>query len=589
MTTKRFFMGRNSLKLATLWGVFVLVVTLLPIKKILRKLGLTRTMPERVMVPMRDGVRLHTLVYKPGQGSYPVVLTRGYWPGSEGQANFFNHHGYVYVGQSTRGHGQSEGDEGVRRRFLDDREDGYDTVEWISQQPWCDGNVAMYGKSYWASTQWRAALSKHPSLKAIIPQNTNTESFSRGYRTNGVLSLAMTARGRAYDKSDWEAIDELGWNEYFRHLPLLTLDEVVGGADAPGSADLWRDYAGHATFDEFWKSRTLAGKYQEISIPVFLMGGWYDYYPGSVLNAFVGLREHGNEAVKVVVDSSDHLNRSVGDRDFGNEVPKNELKLAVRWLDHVLKGEDNGTQDEPPVHIFVMGVNEWRFEDEWPLARATYHKYYFHSLDGSPHGSLSTVSPGDELPCKYTYDPEHPVPTLGGNHSFADTNIPDIIRAGPVDQRPNEARSDVLVFTGEPLESDLEVTGPVEVKLFVSSSAKDTDFTAKLIDVYPDGTAFNLTEGIIRARFRESLWEPPVLMVPGEIYELSIDLVPTSNVFKKGHRIRVHVTSSNFPHWERNLNTGNDPATDVVIEKAEQTVYHDSRHPSHVVLPVIPR
>ncbi len=582
-------MRRTLLKFTVLCAVMVLVIMMLPMKRILRKLGLDPTAPDRVMVPMRDGVRLHTLVYKPGKAKYPVVLTRGYWPGFESHGQFFNAHGYVYVGQSTRGHGESEGDEGVSRRFLDDREDGYDTLEWISEQPWCDGNIAMYGKSYWASTQWHAAVADHPNLKAIVPQNTNPESFSCGYRTNGVLSLAMTARGRAYDKNDWKAIDEIGWNQYFSHLPLLTLDRIVGGASEPGSADLWRDYVRHTTYDDFWKSLTLAGEYEAISIPVFLMGGWYDYYPGAVLNAFVQLRQHGNERVRVVIDSSDHLNRSVGDRDFGDEVPKNELELAVRWLDHVLKGKDNGIEDEPPVQIFVMGINEWRHEDEWPLTRTSYRKYYFHSPGGSQHGSLNTVPPGDELPCKYIYDPENPVPTLGGNHSFADTSIPDIIRAGPVDQRPNEARSDVLVFTGEPLNADLEVIGPIEVKLFASSSARDTDFVVKLIDVYPNGTALNLTEGIVRARFRKSIWEPPELIVPGKIYEYSIELLPTSNVFKKGHRLRIHLTSSNFPHWERNLNTGNDPATDVVMEKAEQTVYHDRQHSSHIVLPIIPR
>jgi putative CocE/NonD family hydrolase len=446
----------------------------------------------------------------------------------------------------------------------------------------------MYGKSYWASTQWHAAVENHPNLKAIIPQNTNPEPWKCGYRTNGVLSLAMTARGRAYDQNDWEAIDRLGWDQYFRHLPLLTLDKVVGGASAPGSAELWRDYVSHTTFDEFWKSLSLAGEYETISIPVFLMGGWYDYYPGAVLNSFVKLRDHGNQDVRVTIDSSDHLNRSVGDRDFGNNVPKNELELAARWLDHVVKGESNGVENEPPVQIFVMGLNQWRYEDEWPLARTSYSKYYFHSPDGSRHGSLNTDPPGAELPTEYVYDPENPVPSIGGNHSFSDTNIPNIIRAGSVDQRPNEKRSDVLVFTSEPLHADLEVTGPVVVKLFASSSARDTDFTAKLVDVYPDGSAYNLTEGVVRARFRKSIWEPPELIVPGEIYEYSIELLPTSNVFQKGHRVRVHLTSSNFPHWERNLNTGDDPATDVAMQKAEQTVYHDRQHSSHIVLPIIP-
>jgi putative CocE/NonD family hydrolase len=204
-------------------------------------------------------------------------------------------------------------------------------------------------------------------------------------------------------------------------------------------------------------------------------------------------------------------------------------------------------------------------------------------------GSLNTASPGDETPSSYTYDPQDPVPTLGGNHSVIDGHIKDMIRAGAVDQRPNENRPDVLIYTSEPLEQDVEVTGPIRINLFASSSAVDTDFTAKLIDVYPDGTAYNLTEGILRARFRRSLYEPPVLLTPNEIDEFTIHLHPTSNVFLTGHRIRLHVTSSNFPLWDRNPNTGHPQGMDAEIRVAHQTIYHDRNHPSHVVLPIIPR
>jgi len=550
--------------------------------------------PQEVMVPMRDGVKLHTMIWKPAaEGSYPVVLTRGYWPGRLA-APGFTKAGYVYVGQSTRGHGESEGPEGVRTRFFDDPEDGYDTLTWISQQPWCNGQIAMYGRSYWAATQWAVATEKHPNLKAIIPQNVG-ESFKHGYWSHGALTLAMTARGRAYGREDFEKIDRIGWLNYFRHLPLITLDEVVGGADDPGAAELWKDYIRHSTNDEYWQAKGMRiggpdGKYRETTIPVYLMGGWYDYYPGSAFNGYQRLRELGaTDEIRITVNPSDHLNRVVGDREFGSDAHKDEIAIAVRWLDHVLKGVDNGIQNEPPVRIFVMGANKWRNEHEWPLARTKFTKYYFRNPDGTRVGRLETSPPGDEPPTKYTYDPNDPVPTLGGNHSFCDLNIPDIIRAGAVDQRPNESRDDVLVFSTDPLTEDTEVTGPVSINLYAASTARDTDFTAKLIDVHPDGTAYNLTEGILRARFRESVFKPPKLLEPGKIYEYHLELLPTSNVFKKGHRIRVHLTSSNFPLWDRNPNTGNPQGLDAEVRPADQTVHHDSKYPSHILLPIIPK
>ena len=585
--------------------VFALAASVMVAKpyfsRFLAMLGLQEGDPqsaaEEVLVSMRDGVNLYTQIYRPGDGQYPVVLTRGYGPGSMKDAQRFTQAGYVYVGQSTRGHGRSEGAQGVRNRFFNDAQDGYDTLTWISQQPWCNGAIAMYGKSYWGATQWLVAPEQHPNLKAIIPQNINADLWQCGYWCNGALSYAMTASGRAFDRSDWPVINNIGWQNYFRHVPLITLDEIVNGGGAAGAAGLWRDYVSHSTFDDYWKAISIRGdggddKYSRITIPVYLMGGWYDYYSGAAFTSFQRLREvDATDEIRVVIDPSDHLNRVVGDRDFGTglgrDAGKDEVALAIRWLDYVLKGIDNGMADEPPIQIFVMGTNIWRGEDEWPLARTQFTKYYFRSPNGMRLGFLSTDPPGDEEPTVYIYDPDDPVPTLGGNHSYWDDNITEIIRAGAVDQRPIEQRNDVLVFTSDTLAEDTEVTGPIQVKLYAASSARDTDFTAKLIDVYPDGTAYNLTEGIIRARFRESIWDPPKLLVPGEVYEYTLHLLPTSNVFKRGHRIRVHLTSSNFPLWNRNPNTGNDPATDVEMYRAEQTIYHDREHPSHIILPIV--
>ena len=537
---------------------------------------------EEIMVPMRDGVRLQTKVWKPAEeGSYPVVFTRAYSAGFGRDYERFTEAGYVYVGQATRGHSGSEGDQGMDNRFFDDAEDGYDSLTWISKQAWCDGNIAMYGKSYWGMTQWLVAPLQHPNLKAIIPQNMNPDPWERGYRDHGALQLAHTAR-RIYDAGGKDNVEKYGWLNWYRHLPLITLDTVAGTA----KNKLWRDYVSHSTYDDFWKAIGTRDKYHKIKIPVYLMGGWYDNYPGATFNYFEKLRKLGaTDEIRVVVNPSDHLNKVVGDRDFGKNAGKDEVGLAIRWLDCIIKGMDNGIKDEPPVRIFAMGANEWRSEGEWPLGRTRFTKYYFHS-NGSKDGWLDTEPPGDEPPTRYIYDPEDPVPTLGGNHSSP--NIPGILRVGTVDQRPIESRQDVLVFTTPPVEEDTEVTGPIVLRLYAASSARDTDFIARLMDVYPDGTAYNLTEGIIRARFRESIWEAPKSLVPGEIYEYTIEALPTSNVFLKGHSIRVHITSSNFPLYDRNPNTGHEQGVDAEMQIAEQTIYHSERHPSHVILPVIP-
>ena len=535
-----------------------------------------------LMVSMRDGTRLYTRIWKPEtEGTFPVVFTRAYGAGFGQDHERFTRAGYIYVGQSTRGHGQSEGAEGVDNRFFDDAQDGYDALTWIADQAWCDGNIAMYGKSYWGMTQWLVAPEQHPNLKAIVPQNMNPDPWERGYRDHGALQLAHTAR-RIYDAGDKEKVEDFGWANWYRHLPLIDLDIVAG---TPRNK-LWRDYISHSTYDDFWKAIGTRHKLHRVRIPVYLMGGWYDNYPGAIFGYFEKLVELGaTDEIRAVANPCDHINEVVGDRDFGHGAAKDEVGLAIRWLDRVVRGIDNGVEDEPPVQIFVMGANEWRFENEWPLARTAFTRYYLRGRE-TPDGQLSTEPPGDEAPSCYTYDPDDPVPTLGGNHSSPD--VPGIMRVGAVDQRPNEGRQDVLLFTSAPLRQDVEVTGPVTAKLYASSSAPDTDFIARLLDVYPDGTAYNLTEGIIRARFRASIWEPAQLLEPGEICEYSIDLMATSNVFLRGHCIRLHITSSNFPLWDRNPNTGGEQGMDVEMAVARQMVYHERKYPSHIVLPIIP-
>jgi putative CocE/NonD family hydrolase len=274
---------------------------------------------------------------------------------------------------------------------------------------------------------------------------------------------------------------------------------------------------------------------------------------------------------------------TLGELDFG-PAAKLDYDPSVRWLECLLKDGSPADAQKAPVRIFVMGANQWRDENEWPLARTRYVKFYLRA-----GGGLSAAAPGAESPDRYLYDPADPVMTLGGNHSVGPYNpgLYDVVKPGPYDQRPLEARRDVLVYTSAALERDTEVTGPVILKLYAASSARDTDFVAKLTDVYPDGRSLNITEGVIRARFREDVWGRPKLLEPGRVYEYTLDLQVTSNVFLAGHRIRLDIMSSNFPLWDRNLNTGNDPGADTTLQTAEQTICHDAQRPSHLVLPLI--
>ncbi len=535
-----------------------------------------KTNPADVMVPMRDGVRLHTRVWLPeGDGPFPTVLTRAYHPGFGRDFERFTAAGYAYVGQSTRGHAKSEGAEGVDKRFFHDADDGYDTLDWVVAQGWSNGDVAMYGKSYWGMTQWLVAPLQHPHLKAIVPQNMNPDPWERGYRDHGALQLAHTAR-RIYDAGDREKVEVFGFDRWYRHLPLTELDTVAG--TEPNT--LWQDYLRHATYDDFWHALGTRHKIDHIRIPVYLMAGWYDNYPGATFRYFDLLRQVGaTDEIRIVVSPSDHLNRVVETRDFGEDAAKDEVALAIRWLDHVVRGIDTGIEHERPVRFFTMGSNTWQSSDAWPPAGTEFVRYHLRGDGSGEVGELRPQAPADETPTTFRYDPEDPVPSIGGNHSAP-------FEAGAFDQRPNEARPDVLVYSTPPLAESLEVTGPIAVHLWASTTALDTDFVARLIDVHPDGTAYNLTEGILRGRFHRSIWEPPELLEPGRVYEFVVELQPSSNVFLAGHRIRLQVTSSGFPMWDRNPNTGAEQGTDTVTRPCEQTIYHDASHASHVLLPV---
>lgn len=571
-----------------------------------------------VAIMMRDGTTTYADVFRPDvSGGVPALLCRTPYDKSSGanrtgtlDAITAAMHGYAVVIQDVRGRFASDG---VFYTFVNEIDDGYDSVEWVSSQPWCDGKVGMYGVSYVGATQWLAAKSGAPSLGAIVPGVTASDyhegwawqggAFELGFNLSWAMGSLTAANWgnlsrRLHLSEDHldrviEAKDNL--TEGFLHLPMKDMPHLKGEL-----APYYYDWLAHPEYDDYWKGVSIEESHSDISVPAYNFGGWHDIFLGGTIRNFTRMQELGatNEArrgQRLTIGPWIHGGSppSVsGEYNFGTRAAGMSIDLGgemLRFYDHWLRGEDNGVADEQPVRIFVEGENVWRREDEWPLARAQTVNYYLHSrgkantLNGD--GVLSTDAPsGDEAPDVYAYNPLIPVPTLGGGLCCD----PAFMASGVYDQRPVEGREDVLVYSTPPLESDMEVTGPITVTLYASSSAHDTDFTAKLVDVHTDGYARNLTDGIIRARYRNPR-QPASLIQPGQVYEYTIDLWANSNLFKKGHQIRLEISSSNFPRFDRNTNTGEEIGAEATFVSALQHVFHTEQHSSHVKLPVVPR
>jgi putative CocE/NonD family hydrolase len=554
-----------------------------------------------VPVRMRDGVTLYADVYRPAsEGRYPVIVSRTPYsterfPTAYDAAVYFSQRGYVYVFQDIRGRHESEG---RWEPFFDDENDGYDTVEWAAKQPWSNGKVAMQGGSYLGQNQWRAAQAAPPSLVTIFPMVSSTSLYHDWITLNGGWRLSFNfGWGPVRQESrimqnpgphTVSGVRAIHYDQVQFHLPLKTMQQLVGR-----HARFYDDWLAHPDYDSYWKPLNAEELFEKIQIPVHTLGGWFDIFSQGTLRGYVGMSQKGGSAEarrlsNIVIGPWGHgPTQKFGALDFGPEANVDANVVQLRWYDYFLKGIDNGLAAEPPVKLFVMGRNEWVYEREYPLARTQYKPLYFASAGGANgargDGRLTWDKPaGASPPDRFRYDPDDPVPSLGGNNCCG-TPTP----AGPMDQRPIEGRRDVLLYTSEVLQDEVEVTGPVKVVLFAASDAIDTDFVAKLVDVYPDGSSYNMAEGILRARYRDSLSRPAPLK-PGQVYRLEIDLVGTSVAFQKGHRIRVHVTSSHFPQFDRNPNTGAVFGTTTEVKVAQQTVYHDAERPSHVLLPVIP-
>ncbi len=550
-----------------------------------------------VPAKMRDGVVLRADVYRPkAEGKFPVLLTRlPYDKRNVASCLKAAARGYVCVAQDVRGRYASEGE---WYPFKYESQDGYDTVEWAAALPWSNGKVGMFGGSYIGATQYLAAIARPPHLAGISPNYTASNyhdgwtyqggAFEQWFNQSWTTALAEDTLNRRVESGS----DAVRWTQA---LPLASYP-VLDASSVAGLAPYYTDWLMHPDYDDYWKQWSIEDHYDQIQVPVFGLGAWYDIFLGGTLKNYVRLKAkaatpaaRGGQRLLVYVSghAGSPAESKVGAVDFGGKLPIDVNEAVLRWYDWLFKGIANGVEREKPVRLFVMGKNEWRDEDDWPLQRAKATRYYLHStgpangLQGG--GTLATAAPADEKADRFVYDPNDAVPTIGG--PLCCKPLPTGI--GPQDQRPAEARPDVLVYSTPPFAQSTEVTGPISLELYVSTSATDTDFTGKLVDVWPNGFAQNLTEGILRLRYRNSQ-EKAELANPGEVYRIALDLWATSNVFLPGHRLRLEVSSSNFPRFDRNLNTGGDQAKGTQMVKATNAVYHDQSHPSALVLPIVP-
>lgn len=543
----------------------VLILLLAPL------LALAQT---HVKVPMRDGIRLCTNVFRPQPtGRRPTLLTRTpYGKPAEPTPNLraFLDHGYVVVAQDVRGRFDSEG---VFVPVAQEMADGEDTISWIVRQPWSDGQVGMFGGSYPGIAQWRAALSGHPALKAIAPVMAGWDEYTDRYYSEGgafkpahrLVWLAENLRPPSLPMPDFRKLVE--------HHPLRTSDRLATGR----SIDFYQAALDHPSYDDYWKALSTRENIDKVKAPVLIFSGWYDNYAASDLAAFRALRDR-SRTVRIVVGPYGHnMSEKMHGEELGPDARPPVRTMEVEWFDEWMK-KQAPPAPRPPARLYLTGAETWRNEETWPPSRIFPKAFYLDS-----RARLSARSPHQVHSDHYLYDPAKPVPTVGGAVCCNPRTQP----WGPLDQRPIGARPDVLVFQTEPLSADLEATGPVQAVLFVSSSAADTDFAAKLVDVGPDGRERLVCDGLLRLRYRNGL-ERAELLTPGEVARIVISAGVTSHVFRTGHRIRLAVSSSNFPRFDRNPNTGRPVASETEWRTAQQSVWYGGRRASHLLLPVIP-
>jgi uncharacterized protein len=563
------------------------------------------TIEHGVEAKMRDGVVLRADIYRPrADGQFPVLLQRTPYDKNNnwGAIPFGNKaaaHGYVVIVQDVRGRYTSDGE---WYPFLHESDDGYDTVEWAAALPYSNGKVGMFGGSYVGATQMLAAIVHPPHLAGIYPTVTASNyhngwtyqggAFEQWFDESWTSGLAEDTLRRAVSKTNnaMKSVEQLPLTSY----PLFNFSEASNSEQTKALAPYFLDWLAHPNYDDYWKRWSIEEHFSDITVPVLTEAAWYDIFLGGSLRNYMGIKAHGGsdaarQGQRLLIGIGGHAGggRKVGDVDFGPAAELQDKDITLEWYDYLFKGVQNQFAKDKPVNIFVMGANEWRQEDDWPVPQARNTKYFLHSAGNANsnkgNGTLSSATPAAEPSDHYVYDPATPVPTVGGPLCCDGTHLPP----GPRDQQAVESREDVLIYSTPGFDQDVEVTGPVSLELYAKSSMVDTDFTAKLVDVGPDGFAQNLTEGIVRARYRGSQ-EKPDLIKPGQTYKFVIDLWATSNVFRKGHILRLEVSSSNFPRFDRNLNTGDEAGQTSKYVTATNTIYHDAAHPSALVLPIMP-
>jgi putative CocE/NonD family hydrolase len=553
-----------------------------------------------LIVPMRDGVKLYADLYRPARdGRFPTLIVRTPYgkqrDGIHESKIQFAQRGYAVLVQDVRGRYESEG---AWDPFRAEARDGYDTIEWAARQPWSNGKIGLQGGSYLGNVQWQAAAQTPPSLVTIFPVVASTSLYHNTFFHGGAFKLAVSFGWGAvrmplrimypqYWHTESYSPPELNYDSFLYHLPLLTLD--LAASHFP--VKHWRDWTRHPSYDDYWRAVSVEEHFDKIRVPAHTHGGWYDLLLGGTLNGFSGMRRHAatpraRQLTRMTIGPWGHgPSRKYGDIDFGEHALRHLFERELQWFDFHLMNLDNGIDREPPVELFIMGANRWAHFPDWPIPSARPTPLYLasgghaNSLRGD--GALSWDKPAGAASDRFTYNPLLPVPSLGGNDCCG---IPGTW--GPVDQRPIESRADVLVYTSPFLNNPLTVAGPLRMKLYAASDAPDTDWMVKLVDVHPNGAAINIAEGILRARYHRG-YDRPELLQPNQVYLFDIDLRGTAHCFLPGHRIRLDITSSNFPQFDRNLNSGEDLATASKPRPAHQTILHTPAQPSHLLLPVI--
>lgn len=554
-----------------------------------------------VPATMGDGTKLRADVYRPDDdGRYPVLVCRTPYdkrrPDYIDTARTLAARGYIAVVQDLRGRYKSDGEFIWQFRPESetfDARDGHETIEWAAALKGSDGRAGTWGHSYPSWCVWRLAATRPPSLKALFAsgmsariRDLNFGIFETGRRLEWTYQMAVDSRLRRGDRSgptEWRAAAEQ-WRKSERErwlwqLPLDSIPDHVFGPLTPQLKAYFRNQD-----KEFW---AFDMAHQQVNVPTCQVTGWWDRLIGTIDN-FTGMVANGPAGLRdqhrLVIGPWGHGNttwtRRQGPLDLGPAADARYVDFVTRWYDYQFKEYDNGVESEPPIRLFVINANTWRYETGWPLPGTRFTEFHLHSRgnartpDGD--GTLSRAEPAGEPPDTFDYDPRRPVPSL----------MAEDAQAAPRDQSILDDRADILVYQTDPIEAELEVIGPVTLKLWAASSAPETDFTAKLVDVRPDGLAYNLCYGIVRSSYRDS-YDDPRPIEPGKPYEYTIRMMPTGVLFRQGHRIRLDISSSDFPNFDRNHNTGRNFWSDSELRTAHQTVFHDHSRPSRLILPVV--